>query len=236
MEVEELNKEVRQNKLIQLIQTHRQMSAVDLARHLHVSKRTILRDIQELEEKGVQILAHSGKYGGYEIQSQPQNIKIELNDAEVLALYLILQERRHQSALPFQSEVTQLIQKLLRQPNTSLRRNMKQLDQYIHFEGEATPPLPALFKNILIYSHERKVMGLSFLPSTRRKSKFANVVFIGLVCRTTEWKAVIYHIGGDYTELIDIATIDDIDYSFHKSIQTNDITMNNYEDYLLDHD
>lgn len=58
MEVEELNKEVRQNKLIQLIQTHRQMSAVDLARHLHVSKRTILRDIQELEEKGVQILAH----------------------------------------------------------------------------------------------------------------------------------------------------------------------------------
>lgn len=227
-----VNKEVRQNQLIQLIQNHRQMSAVDLARNLGVSKRTILRDIQDLEAKGVQILAHSGKYGGYEIQSQPQNIKIELTDAEVLALYLILQERRHQSALPFQSESTQIIQKLLRQPNTSLRRNMKQLDQYIHFEGEPITPLPILFKNILIYCYERKVMGLSFQPTARRKSNFANVVFIGLVCRETEWKTVIYHIGGDYTELIDIATIDDIDYSFHKSIQTNDITMDNYENYL----
>ncbi|UEX90528.1 helix-turn-helix transcriptional regulator [Staphylococcus ratti] len=227
-----MNKEARQTKLIQLIQNQTQMSAIDLARTLNVSKRTILRDIQELEAKGVQILAHSGKHGGYEIQSHQQNVKIELTHKEILALYLILKERTHQSALPYYAEMNQIIQKLLRQPNTSLRRSMKQFDHYIDFESDDTPPLPPLFKDILIYSHERKVMGVYFQPLTHQRPRFANVVFIGLICHSTEWKAVVYHIGGDYTEIIDLKMIDDIDYSFHKSIQTNDITMKNYKKYL----
>lgn len=231
-EVWQVNKETRQSKLIQLIQKQNQISAVELARELHVSKRTILRDIQELEAKGVQILAHAGKNGGYKIQSHPQNVKLELTDHEVTALYLILNERLHQTSLPFKNEIHQLIQKLMRQPNTALRRHLKQLDQYIIFDDDAPATLPTLFKNLLIYCYERKVMGLYFHPSVRQRQQFANVVFIGLICKNAQWKAVIYHIGGDYTEIIDIATIDDIDYSFHKSIQTNDITIANYHKYL----
>ncbi|SUK08293.1 DeoR family transcriptional regulator [Staphylococcus agnetis] len=227
-----MNKETRQSKIIQLIQKQNQISAVELARKLQVSKRTILRDIQELEAKGVQILAHAGKNGGYKIQSRPQNIKLDLTDDEVMALYLILNERIHQTSLPFKNEIHQLIQKLKRQPNTALRRQLKELDQYIIFEDDTHTTLPPLFKNILIYCHERKVMGLYFHPSVQQRQQFANVVFIGLLCKNAEWKAVIYHIGGDYTEIIDISSIDDIDYSFHKSIQTNDITIANYRDYL----
>lgn len=55
-----MNKETRQKKLLALIQQDKPMTALELAQALNVSKRTILRDMQELEGKGVQIVAHAG--------------------------------------------------------------------------------------------------------------------------------------------------------------------------------
>lgn len=45
-----MNKETRQNKLIALIQQQQHMTAQELAQALNVSKRTILRDMHELEK------------------------------------------------------------------------------------------------------------------------------------------------------------------------------------------
>ena len=43
-----MNKRERQNKLVLAIQENRQITASELAKNLEVSKRTILRDIQDL--------------------------------------------------------------------------------------------------------------------------------------------------------------------------------------------
>ena len=48
-----MNKRERQNKLVQAIQQNKQITASELATDLNVSKRTILRDIQDLEDQGV---------------------------------------------------------------------------------------------------------------------------------------------------------------------------------------
>ena len=53
--VSNLNKAERQNQLIHVIQQNRKMTASELATALNVSKRTISRDIAELEEQGVRI-------------------------------------------------------------------------------------------------------------------------------------------------------------------------------------
>src|SRR5699024_12074268 len=50
-----MNKRERQNKLVQAIQQNKQITASELATDLNVSKRTILRDIQDLEDQGVKI-------------------------------------------------------------------------------------------------------------------------------------------------------------------------------------
>lgn len=63
-----LNKAERQNQLIHVIQQNRKMTASELATALNVSKRTISRDIAELEEQGVRIFAQHGKLGGFQIQ------------------------------------------------------------------------------------------------------------------------------------------------------------------------
>ena len=60
-----MNKGERQNLIITAIQQNKKMTALELAKYCNVSKRTILRDIDDLENQGVKIYAHYGKNGGY---------------------------------------------------------------------------------------------------------------------------------------------------------------------------
>ena len=62
-----MNKLERQNRIIQTIQSSDKITASQLAKQFNVSKRTILRDIDELEDQGVKVYAH-GKLGGYQIK------------------------------------------------------------------------------------------------------------------------------------------------------------------------
>lgn len=96
-----MNKIERQNKLVQAIETNHQLTAAQLAKTLKVSKRTILRDIQDLEKQGVQIIAKQGMLGGYQIQSHPAPIQLELNEAQMLALFMTLNESQSYSRLPY---------------------------------------------------------------------------------------------------------------------------------------
>ena len=56
-----MNKGERQNLIITAIQQNKKMTALELAKYCNVSKRTILRDIDDLENQGVKIYAHYGK-------------------------------------------------------------------------------------------------------------------------------------------------------------------------------
>lgn len=52
-----MNKAERQNLIITAIQQNKKMTALELAKYCNVSKRTILRDIDDLENQGVKIYA-----------------------------------------------------------------------------------------------------------------------------------------------------------------------------------
>lgn len=51
-----MNKAERQNLIITAIQQNKKMTALELAKYCNVSKRTILRDIDDLENQGVKNL------------------------------------------------------------------------------------------------------------------------------------------------------------------------------------
>ncbi|MBI5975830.1 helix-turn-helix transcriptional regulator [Staphylococcus canis] len=226
-----MRKETRQYKLIELLQDQQYMTAHALAQALNVSKRTILRDIQELEQQGVKILAHTGTHGGYELQDDHSQVQLNLTEQEAQVLSLILKEHQMYSSLPFQKETQSIVDQLLRQPSSTLKRRLKQQQELIRFETHHVKQLPDFFEDILIYAKERKVMGVDYRINDQ-ESTFANVIFIGVVCENMEWKAVVFHIADGRTSFMDLLAIEDISYSFHKTIQTNDITLNNYSDYL----
>ncbi|WP_037556857.1 helix-turn-helix transcriptional regulator, partial [Staphylococcus massiliensis] len=85
-----MTKAERQNRLLECIKDNHHISANTLAEKLGVSKRTILRDIQDLEDKGVQILAHQGKHGGYQITNDTDKYVLSMTEREITTLFLLL--------------------------------------------------------------------------------------------------------------------------------------------------
>ena len=73
-----MNKLERQNRIIQTIQSSDKITASQLAKQFNVSKRTILRDIDELEDQGVKVYARHGKLGGYQIKDAHAKITLSL--------------------------------------------------------------------------------------------------------------------------------------------------------------
>ncbi|ATH59438.1 MULTISPECIES: helix-turn-helix transcriptional regulator [Staphylococcus] len=225
-----MNKRERQNKLVQAIQNNKQITATELAANLNVSKRTILRDIQDLEDQGVKILAKHGKLGGYQLQETPNSYELELTENQLTALFLILNESQSYTTLPYKEEVNAIIKKCLNLPYTKMRRALKKLDRYIKFDQQTHTDLPPIFSEVLIYCTERNVMAMEY--NTNGNVATENVIFIGLLCTDGLWKAVVFEIGLGKTNEIPIVDIHDISYSFEKTIKTQDITINNYQQFL----
>ncbi|MCS4486047.1 helix-turn-helix transcriptional regulator [Staphylococcus americanisciuri] len=227
-----MKKEERQQKLVYLIQQLEHVTAAELAEHLNVSKRTVQRDIQEIESKGVHLQTHLGKKGGYRIQSLMNNNDLTLSDGEVYALYLVLKESVSLSTLPYQQEISAILDKLLRHPNVALRQTIQHMNRYIRIEQHTPMLLPSLFSAIVVYCQERKVMALEYRSDSSQQLLVENVVFIGLIVELGMWYAIVYHIGGGYTKKVKVSEIVDISYSFYKTIHTQDITLDNYHLYL----
>ena len=225
-----MNKRERQNKLVLAIQENKQITASELASNLNVSKRTILRDIQDLEDQGVKILAKHGKLGGYQLQETPNSYEIELTENQLSALFLVLNESQSYTTLPYREEINAIIKKCLNLPYTKMRRTLKKLDRYIKFDKQQHKNLPPIFSDVLIYSTERNVMAMEFYNNNQVVTE--NVIFIGLLCDEGLWKAIIFEIGLGKTNEIPIIDIHDISYSFEKTIKTQDININNYQQFL----
>lgn len=225
-----MNKRERQNMIVNAIHHNKQITAAELAHNLKVSKRTILRDIQELEDQGVKILAKHGKLGGYQLQESQHNYAIELTESQLSALFLVLNESQSISTLPYKEEISAIIKKCLNLPYSKMRKTLKRLDRYIKFEQHEHVALPSLFSDLLIYCTERNVMSMEYFDEEQIFTE--NVIFIGLICENGLWKAVVFEIGLGSTSEIPIANIQDIAYSFEKKIKTQDISIKNYREFL----
>lgn len=123
-----MNKAERQNLIITAIQQNNKMTALELAKYCNVSKRTILRDIDDLENQGVKIYAHYGKNGGYQIQQAQSKISLNLSESQLSALFLVLNESQSYSTLPYKSEINAIIKQCLNLPQTRLRKLLKRMD------------------------------------------------------------------------------------------------------------
>ena len=87
--------------------------------------------------------------------------------------------------------------------------------------------LPMLFSDILIYCTERNVMLVDHRVDDNIKAENVILAF----CKHGHWHAVIYDIAQDKTAELEIENIIDISYSFGKTIQTRDISIDNYHQF-----
>src|ERR1700675_3532664 len=75
--------------MLLVLQRRGRMTAQELAEHLEVSQRTILRDVEALSEAGVPIFTTRGAGGGIELMDGFQTNLTGLTQTEALCLFLV---------------------------------------------------------------------------------------------------------------------------------------------------
>lgn len=124
-----MKKSERLNQELIFLSNKHAFHLIDLMREFNISKRTALRDVQELENMGLSIYVENGRYGGYKIISQNLLTPIYFNNDEVLAIFFALKALDLLSTTPFQKSYTQISEKLLATiPKEQQHKILKTLD------------------------------------------------------------------------------------------------------------
>ena len=71
-----------------LLQSHRQLTAPDMAMRLEVSERTIHRDMEALSVAGIPVVAERGTGGGWSLLGEYRTNLTGLNEAEIQSLFV----------------------------------------------------------------------------------------------------------------------------------------------------
>jgi len=96
-----MNSLERRDTLLRLLRRQGDWTVADLARELDVSRRTILRDVNLLRDRGFDISGMSGPGGGVHLEATSVMITSHLDTDEVVALILSVSVSRATTWIPF---------------------------------------------------------------------------------------------------------------------------------------
>ncbi|GLF86206.1 MULTISPECIES: HTH domain-containing protein [Bacillus] len=85
-----MKKSERLNQELIFLSDKHSFQLKDLQSEFGISKRTALRDIEELESMGLAFYVENGRHGGYRLVNQSPLVPIYFNIEEVQAIFLLL--------------------------------------------------------------------------------------------------------------------------------------------------
>ncbi|MCM2989854.1 WYL domain-containing protein [Bacillus safensis] len=147
----------------------------DLQSEFGISKRTALRDMEELESMGLAFYVENGRHGGYRLVNQSPLVPIYFNIEEVQAIFFALKALDMVSATPFKKSYSQIRQKLFATMSDERKQMITETLEFIHYYNVAPVSeqnnLDLILKAIMedqvvrtIYvQHEHKLIRLQFL-------------------------------------------------------------------------
>ncbi len=123
-------------RLIELmitINAKRDFTAGELAKEFCVSKRTILRDLQALEEAGFPLYSEVGAAGGYHILKERILPPIAFSENEAKAIFFACQALQFYRDLPFEQETISVLKKFLNCLPLDIQNSITQLKNKVVF-------------------------------------------------------------------------------------------------------
>jgi predicted DNA-binding transcriptional regulator YafY len=159
--------------VLELLQSHKQMSGSELARRLEVNVRTIRRYIVDLQAMGIPVETERGPYGSYQLQRGYKLPPLMYNDAEAIALTLGLLVIREFNFPVDPTGLEGALAKTERVMPEKLLRQVRGLQDGIIFNVN-TPP--ALRQNSFVVTlssaaHQRQRVFLSYLAWNGEESE-----------------------------------------------------------------
>lgn len=128
--------------ILELLQSHRQLSGAELSRRLEVDLRTVRRYIATLQDMGIPVEGQRGPHGGYRLRRGYRLPPLMFNDSEAIALSLSLIAMRQFNFPVDVAAVEGALAKILRvMPHQPMQR-VRSLQEALIFRFVQSPLQP----------------------------------------------------------------------------------------------
>jgi predicted DNA-binding transcriptional regulator YafY len=118
-------------------------TVAELSRELGVSRRTVLRDLATLRERGTPISGESGPGGGVRLEGDRGIAAVHLSIAEIVALWLAARLSQGASTLPWSEAASSGLSKLLASLPSAKGRGLRALCRRVIIGPPASPTTQA---------------------------------------------------------------------------------------------
>lgn len=133
----ELKKSERLNQELIFLSDKYSFQLADLQTEFGISKRTALRDVDDLESMGLAFYVENGRHGGYKLINQSPLVPIYFNNEEVQAIFFALKALDALLVTPFKKSYTQIRQKLFATLSDERKKSVSRTLDVIHYYNVA---------------------------------------------------------------------------------------------------
>ncbi|MBU4618054.1 helix-turn-helix transcriptional regulator [Bacillus altitudinis] len=163
----------------------------DLETEFGISKRTALRDMEELESMGLAFYVENGRHGGYRLVNQSPLVPIYFQIDEVQAIFFALKALDLLSATPFKKSYSQIRQKLFATMSDERKHRITEILDVIHYYHVAPVSEQNHLDLILQAMMEDQIVKMTY---TQYEHKRIRLQFLELFYRNGIWFTEAYDV------------------------------------------
>lgn len=193
-----MNSLARRDKLLMLLRRRGDWTVAELAHELRVSRRTVLRDVNHLRDRGFDISGMSGPGGGVHLEATSVMITSHLDTDEVVALILSVAISRATTWIPFADGAERALAKI----EAALpERRVAELQRFMQrvLIGDSAPDAGGSFTTIdkaLVATFEKafttsQLLAFSYVDRVGRRTR-RQVEPHGLLVRAPFWYVIAW--------------------------------------------
>ncbi|MEH7651098.1 helix-turn-helix transcriptional regulator [Bacillus safensis] len=186
-----MKKSERLNQELIFLSDKHSFQLKDLQSEFGISKRTALRDIEELESMGLAFYVENGRHGGYRLVNQSPLVPIFFNIEEVQAIFFALKALDLVSATPFKKSYSQIRQKLFATMSDERKQTITETLEVIHYYNVAPVSEQNHLELILQAMIEDQVVKMTY---TQYENKRIRLQFLELFYRNGIWFTKAYDV------------------------------------------
>ncbi|OUZ10381.1 helix-turn-helix transcriptional regulator [Bacillus pumilus] len=186
-----MKKSERLNQELIFLSDKHSFQLKDLQSEFGISKRTALRDMEELESMGLAFYVQPGRHGGYRLVNQSPLVPIYFNTDEVQAIFFALKALDLVSATPFKKSYSQIRQKLYATMSDERKQTITETLEVIHYYNVAPVSEQNHLELILQAMMEDQIVKMTY---TQYENKRIRLQFLELFYRNGIWFTKAYDV------------------------------------------
>ena len=185
-----MSKAERLIEMMITINAKRDFTVGELANEFSVSKRTILRDLQELEQAGFPLYSEVGAAGGYHILKERILPPIVFSESEAKSVFFACQALQFYRDLPFEQETISVLKKFLNCLPLDVQNSITQIQNKVVFWIPDRHCDSPLLKSIFLVAINRHAATIRY--SSTYSESIRTIIPVGLYAMNGLWYCPAY--------------------------------------------